>query len=75
MMTFRQLKQGMRARITAIGPSEPAQRLREMGLTVGTEFRVSKIAPLGDPIEIAFRGQSLCMRRRECEDIELELVS
>ena len=74
-MRFNDLKQGMNARVVEVGPSEPAQRLREMGLTVGTEFRVSKIAPLGDPIEIAFRGQSLCMRRRDCADIDLELVS
>lgn len=74
-MQFQDLRQGMYARVVEVGPSEPAQRLREMGLTVGTEFRVSKIAPLGDPIEIAFRGQALCMRRRECSDIVVELVS
>ena len=40
------------------------RRLVDMGLTPGTEVRVTKIAPLGDPIEVSLRGtSSLCARR------------
>jgi ferrous iron transport protein A len=46
-----------------------------MGLTVGTEFEVAKIAPFGDTIEIRLRGYSLCLRKREADGIELELVA
>ena len=31
------------------------RRLVDMGLTPGTEVRVAKIAPLGDPIEVSLR--------------------
>lgn len=45
-----------------------------MGLTVGTEFTVVKVAPFGDPVEIDLRGYRLCLRRRESADFEIELV-
>ena len=38
-------------------------RLEEMGLTVGAEVTVLKIAPLGDPLEIRVRGYALCLRK------------
>ena len=45
----------------------------EMGMTVGTPFRVVKVAPLNDPIEIDVRGYRLCLRRREAECFEIAL--
>jgi ferrous iron transport protein A len=45
-----------------------------MGLTVGTTFRVVKIAPLGDPVEIDVRGYRLCLRRAETQGIEVEPI-
>jgi ferrous iron transport protein A len=75
-MVFTKLKKGDRARITAISNSaENVQRIQEMGLTVGTAFRVVKIAPLGDPVEIDVRGYRLCLRKAETEGIEVEPVS
>ena len=50
-------------------------RLMELGLTPGTEFTVTKIAPLGDPIEISVRGTRLCLRRNETQEITVEKVS
>jgi len=46
----------------------------EMGLTPGVEFKVVKVAPLGDPIEIDLRGYKLCLRRREARAFELERI-
>lgn len=72
---FAELKKGMKARVASVlATSADTVRLMELGLTPGTEFTVTKIAPLGDPIEISLRGYRLCLRRRESTDILLELV-
>lgn len=73
---FSDLKKGNRARVTAVTiRDEETERLEEMGLTVGTEFSVIKIAPFGDPIEIELRGYRLCLRKRETSGFEIELLS
>jgi ferrous iron transport protein A len=74
-MVFARLRKGAHARITSIAStSETSQRIQEMGLTVGTTFRVVKIAPLGDPVEIDVRGYRLCLRKAETEGIEVEPI-
>ncbi|EKD53753.1 MAG: ferrous iron transport protein A [uncultured bacterium] len=50
-------------------------RLISMGLLPGTEFVVSRIAPLGDPIEITVRGFSLSLRKGEASLLQVERVS
>lgn len=74
-MGFGDLKRGMKARVAVItGSSTETVRLMELGLTPGTEFTVTKIAPLGDPIEISLRGYRLCLRRKESSEILLEPI-
>lgn len=74
-MTFSELKKGMRARVTRIAAQGPdIGRLQEMGLTEGTTFKVVKVAPFGDPVEIDLRGYRLCLRKRESRFIEIEPV-
>ena len=41
------------------------QRLLEMGFTRGTELKVEKLAPLGDPMELVIKGYHLSLRREE----------
>lgn len=41
------------------------KKLLAMGLTPGTEFTVTHIAPLGDPVEIKIRGFRLSLRQAE----------
>ncbi len=41
----------------------------EMGLLPGTEVRVVRVAPLGDPIELRIRGYALSLRRAEAAKI------
>jgi ferrous iron transport protein A len=48
--------------------------LLAMGLTRGTEFKITRFAPLGDPIEIKLRGFSLTLRKEEASAILAELV-
>lgn len=41
----------------------------EMGLLPGTEVRVVRVAPLGDPLELRLRDYSLSVRRSEAAKI------
>jgi len=51
------------------------KRLLAMGLTPGTEFKVTRFAPLGDPVEIKIRGFSLTLRRNEAAVLLIEKTS
>lgn len=74
-MNFNQVRNGMRARVIAVtADHDDARRLQEMGLTEGTEFTVVKVAPFGDPVEIRLRGYHLCLRKRETQHIDIEVV-
>lgn len=61
------LSVGDTGKITGFDISKKAyrKRLLAMGLTRGTEFQVTRFAPLGDPIEIKLRGFSLTLRKDE----------
>jgi len=48
------------------------KRLLAMGLTPGTEFKITRFAPLGDPIEIKIRGFSLTLRKNEATVLLIE---
>lgn len=73
VIAFAELKKGDQAVVKHITSSTPeAHRLQEMGLTEGTTFRVVKVAPFGDPIEIDLRGYRLCLRKRETAGFEVE---
>ena len=48
------------------------KRLLAMGLTPGTEFRVTRFAPMGDPVEIKLRGFSLTLRTDEAAILMIE---
>lgn len=75
-MTFSDLKQGMNVRVKSVEVDSPeCRRLEEMGLTPGTSFRVVKVAPFGDPIEIDLRGYRLCLRKGETVGFILELAA
>jgi ferrous iron transport protein A len=75
-MDFTELSKGMTARVVRVPePTPETTRLEEMGLTLGTKFRVVKVAPFGDPIEIELRGYRLCLRKRESCGFEVELLS
>lgn len=65
---------GGRARVQGVLPGAPRSvilRLLEMGLLPGTEVSVTRVAPLGDPLQLRLRGYSLSIRRREARSIEV----
>ncbi|MGF1469379.1 MAG: ferrous iron transport protein A [Sandaracinaceae bacterium] len=57
-----------------IGERSLVRRLLEMGVLPGTRVTLTRIAPLGDPLELRLRGYSLSVRRREAANILLEDV-
>lgn len=67
---------GDRGRVVSIARGSPAyrERLLAMGLTPGTEFTITRLAPLGDPIEIRVRGFAMTLRKREAELLRVERV-
>jgi ferrous iron transport protein A len=73
-MQFCDLKVGHKARIISLAGGDKVyrQRLISMGLIPGTEFTVSRMAPLGDPIEILVRGFALSLRKHEASILKIE---
>lgn len=75
-MQLSQMKVGDRGQIIKINAGEKIfrNRLISMGLIPGTEFTVSRIAPLGDPIEITVRGFALSLRKGEAGILQIQGV-
>ncbi|MGE3318118.1 MAG: ferrous iron transport protein A [Candidatus Berkiella sp.] len=49
-------------------------KLLAMGLTPGVIITVIRVAPLGDPIQVKLRGYTLSLRKKECQQIEVEAI-
>jgi len=75
-MNLSELQIGEKGRITSIKPGEKyyREKLLSMGLLPGTEFTIARVAPLGDPIELAVRGFALSLRRDEAAILQVEKV-
>ncbi len=73
-LTLGDLKPGDRARVTALAPGEKGYRARllPMGLIKGTEFTVTRVAPLGDPVEIELKDYRLSLRKEEAGVVQVE---
>ena len=69
--TLEDLAPGQSGTILSIGNQSETvkRRLVDMGLTPGTEVKVTKIAPLGDPIEVTLRGYELSLRKADAAQI------
>jgi len=74
-MTLKDLKPGQKGIIESLGKqSTLRKRIIDMGLTIDTEIKVVKLAPLGDPIEIKVRGYTLSLRQNEAAEIFVRLI-
>ena len=71
--TLGELKVGDAGHVRAFVKAGAAYRrkLLAMGLTPGTRFTVSRVAPLGDPIQLTIRGFQLSVRRHEAAVVEV----
>ncbi|BCS54617.1 FeoA family protein [Geobacter sp. SVR] len=73
-MNLAQLKPGETGTIAAIGAIGPLKRrLMDMGVLVGVDVKVLKVAPLGDPIEVSIKSYNLSLRKQEAEGIAVEV--
>ena len=71
--TLNDLKCGERGRIVKIGGGGSIRRrLLDMGVVSGSEVKMERVAPLGDPIEIKVKGYNLSLRRKEAASIQVE---
>lgn len=74
-MNLAMLKPGEKGKITQIGViGKIKRRLMDMGILIGEEVRVKKIAPLGDPIEVTIKNYNLSLRKNEAEGISVEVT-
>ncbi|CEO27134.1 ferrous iron transport protein [[Clostridium] sordellii] len=73
MMTVYDLRVGQKGIIDNIyGNEKLAKRLLALGCTNDTEIEIRKIAPLGDPILVRFRGFDLAIRKNDAKNISLK---
>lgn len=73
MKTLRQAKIGDTVKVVKLhGEGAVKRRIMDMGITKGTDVHIRKVAPLGDPIEVAVRGYELSLRKADAETIEVE---
>jgi ferrous iron transport protein A len=74
MLGLKNLVRGDFAKIVGFKPTGKPYRkkLLAMGLTPGTEFSVTRFAPMGDPVEIKLRGFSLTLRKDEADVLQIE---
>ncbi len=73
MYTLKDVPVGETCQVVAIRGTGPLKRrLMDMGITKGTEIKVTKLAPLGDPMELTVRGYQLSLRKAEAQNIEVK---
>lgn len=68
------LSVGEKAVVTGFveGQKEYRAKLLAMGVTKGIELELTRVAPLGDPLEISVRGFSLSLRKAEAAAVLVE---
>lgn len=76
MTTLDKLKIGESGNVTAVNIVDEAlrRRLIDMGIIPKTKIEMSKVAPLGDPLEVSLRGYKLSLRKDDAKKIEIEVV-
>ena len=73
MKTLRSAAIGDTVKVVKLhGEGAVKRRIMDMGITKGVDVSVRKVAPLGDPIEVAVRGYELSIRKADADMIEVE---
>lgn len=72
IMTLDTLAIGRTAIITKVGGEGALRcRLLDMGIIPKTKVTITKIAPMGDPIELRLRDYTLSIRMEDAQKIEV----
>ncbi|QHI68302.1 FeoA family protein [Tichowtungia aerotolerans] len=75
-MKIREMKTGTIGRVAGYSTDDRRyrQKLIQMGLVRGVEFKLERVAPLGDPVELRLQGGSLTLRKAEADALNVEEV-
>ena len=69
-----ELEPGDKGVVVKIGGNRSTRRrIMDMGVVRGTKILLVRRAPLGDPIELEIRDYNLSLRKREADNIYVEL--
>lgn len=75
MMTLNNLKENQICKVQSVNViGELKYRLLDMGIVLNTKIKLTKKAPLGDPLQIEVRGYSLSIRKEIASKIEVEVI-
>lgn len=70
IMSIYDLKLGQSATIDKVsGDTKLVKRLLSLGCIEGTKILLKRIAPLGDPLIVNFRGFDLAIRKKDAKNI------
>ena len=74
--TLSALRPGQSATVRSVSGSDTGivQRILAMGVLEGSEVRVIRFAPAGDPMEIEVMGYPLSLRKSEAALVEVENI-
>lgn len=73
MKTLREVKNGETVTVVKLnGEGAVKRRIMDMGITKGCSVYIRKVAPLGDPVEVAVRGYELSVRKEDAQMVEVE---
>ncbi|MBQ6521096.1 MAG: ferrous iron transport protein B [Anaerolineaceae bacterium] len=73
MNSLKQLEIGKTAVVSEVGGDGALrQHFLDMGLIPGTEVKVMKYAPMGDPMEVRLHGYELTLRLAEADQIKVD---
>jgi ferrous iron transport protein A len=74
--TLDTLKVGSRAEIEDIASDcDRANRMATLGFIPGRMVKVTRFAPLGDPISVELDGQEISLRRAEARIIQVKDIA
>ena len=69
-----ELEPGEKGTIVKVeGSGALRRRLLDMGLIRGADIEMVRKSPLGDPLEFLVKGYNLSLRKRECENVYVEV--
>ena len=76
MCSMDMLRVGQSARVVSIDVTDKKvkRHLLDMGLTRGAVVKISRIAPMGDPISMYVRGYEISIGKKELKNISVEVI-
>lgn len=73
MLTLDKAKTDTFVTIVKVKGEKPVKRrLMELGILPGSKIYVEKVAPLGDPIQLAVKNSQITIRKSDAQNIIIE---